>query len=179
VQDVDLARLGDHLGQVVRVGGLVAAIEADGVDLEDGTATVRLIFAGETANLIALLGPGDALNAVGTPERRGEVVLVVEDPAGLVLAGNLATSPPDATLPPGGASRLPGGVGTLSADIAQGMALDPGSAGLGTLLLLTATSVLVTAARRHRARRVLQARIVARLTALGRAAPGAGTDDHA
>ena len=41
-------------------------------------------------------------------------------------------------------------------------------AGLGTLASITALSIAVTLARRHRAQRVLRRRIVARLEAIGR-----------
>ena len=181
-QDVDLARLGDHLGQVVRVGGLVASVEADGVDLEDGTATVRVVFEGEAADLLALLEPGDALNAVGTAARRGEPVLLVDDPAGLVLVGDLGAGA-GADLPAasadvaevaGRSSPLPGGGTAVRANIGSGFGLDPGPAGLGTLALLAATSILATAARRHRARRLIQARILARLDAFRQSAPAPG-----
>jgi hypothetical protein len=48
---------------------------------------------------------------------------------------------------------------------------------LGSLLLLVCTSVLATVARRHRARRAVQARIIARLErlGLGRTPGGDGT----
>ena len=54
------------------------------------------------------------------------------------------------------------------------MGIDPASAGVGTLALVTALSIAVTLARRHRAQRVLRQRIVARLEAFGRGGDAAG-----
>ena len=74
---------------MVRVGGLVTAVEPDAFRLDDGTATATVVLEGPAAGLAALLQPGDAVNAIGTPDVRGEVVLVVSDPAGVVLLGDL------------------------------------------------------------------------------------------
>jgi hypothetical protein len=178
VQDVDLARLADHIGQVVRVGGLVSGLGPDGIDLDDGTATVHVVLAGEAAALLDLLEPGDVLNATGTPERRGDVVLLVSDPAALVLVGDpSAVGDPQvgATAGPR-ASSVPvaDGHAVVRASIERGMGLDPASAGIGTLVLLSAMSLVATVARRHRARRLLVARVVARIEAMRQAAPRAG-----
>ena len=59
--------LGDRLGGTVRVGGLVTAVDAGGIRLDDGTATARVVLEGAAADLASLLQPGDALNATGTP----------------------------------------------------------------------------------------------------------------
>lgn len=167
--DVDLGELDQHLGALVRVGGLVVDVGPEGLLVDDGTARGRIVLEGPAAALIELLAPGDALNAIGRPEYRGDaVVLVVADPAGLQLVGALGEPLPmprldgDATEPPGDATEPPGD-GMVGASLARGFTLDPGSAGVGTLGLVIALSVLATGLRRHRARRRIQARILARL----------------
>jgi hypothetical protein len=180
--DVDLARLGDHVGRVVRVGGLVAELQPDGAILDDGTATARLVLEGDAAGLAALLEPGDALNATGTVELRdGETGVVVAKAADLALAGAPVADAADAAAATaqGGllVPRATGGA-AVRAGLARDMVLDPASAGLGTLLLVVTMSVLVTAARRHRGRRLLQARVAARLEALSRPASAAAADSH-
>jgi hypothetical protein len=96
--DVALRDLATGVGRLVRVGGLVTMLEPGGVRLDDGTATALVVLEGEAAGLLALLQPGDTVNATGTPDERDEVVLVVTDPAALVLVGDLGTggSPSDA-----------------------------------------------------------------------------------
>ncbi|MEW6226375.1 MAG: hypothetical protein AB1627_17280 [Chloroflexota bacterium] len=182
--DVDLVRLADHVGRTVRVGGLVTELEPDGARLDDGTATARLVLAGEAADLVALLQPGDALNATGTVERRAdEVVLVVADPANLVLVGDLGQVPaegePGADAPGGPVDAAAGSAdpaGVVQAALAGDAPVDPASAGLGTLVLVAAMSVLVTVARRHRGRRLLEARVRARIEALARPAEASAPD---
>ncbi len=176
--DVDLRDLGSHIGEQVRVGGLVTDIAADGVHLDDGTATGRIVLEGPAADLASLLQPGDAMNATGIPAARGEVVLVVADPAGIELVGDLGGEAPalaatdgTTTLEPASDDRA-----TVRAAIGQGMGVDPMSASLGTLVLVVALSIGMTFARRHRARRLVRARILERLATVGRAtAPAAAT----
>ncbi len=175
VQDVDLARLAAHVGQRVRVGGLVTEVAADGFDLDDGTAVAHVVLAGEAAGLLALVEPGDALNAIGTPEQQAGVVFVVTDPAGLLLVGDpgaVAAVGPDNRVPPAGAADSTDADAVLRASLDRGMGIDPGSAGLGTLLLVAAISLVATFARRHRSRRLLQARILERIEGVRSPAPG-------
>ena len=179
--DVDLVRLAEHVGSTVRVGGLVTELEPDGARLDDGTATARLVLAGEAADLVALLQPGDALNASGIVERRDdEVILVVADPADLVLVGDLGPEPaagePGADAPGGPVGGSADPAGTMRAGVTGDAPVDPASAGLGTLALVAAMSVLVTAARRHRGRRLLEARVRARIEALARPPEAHGAD---
>ena len=151
----------------MRVGGIVAALRPDGVDLDDGTATARLVLTGDAAMILALLEPGDALNAVGTPEQHDEVVLVVGDPASLVLAGDTGAAVTAGRLP-SMSPDLPADDRTISlAGMTPDLGVDLAPAGLGTMLMVMIASIAVTAARRHQARRGLQARIVARLAAFG------------
>ncbi len=179
VPDIDLRDLAGHVGERVRVGGLVTDIREDGVHLDDGTAIGRIVLEGDAAALAVMLQPGDALNATGSPESRGEIVLVVSDAAGIELVGDLDGVGPDpgagggaatAVLPSGLAGAMDTPPATRAA-FGQGMGIDPTSAGAGTLALVTLISVALTVARRHRAQRLLQSRIVARLATVGLAAP--------
>jgi hypothetical protein len=139
--------------------------------MDDGTGTGRVVLEAAAAELVALLEPGDALNATGTVESRdGELAVIVADPAGLLLVGDLGagTTPVGAgdgmQAPTRPAEEAPGDTASpLQAGLGVGAVLDPAPAGIGTLLLVTAMSILVTAARRHRGRRLLQARVLARL----------------
>jgi hypothetical protein len=170
VPDVDLANLGGHVGETVRVGGLVAELAADGFTLDDGTAIGRVMLTGEAADYLPLIDPGDALNATGRVEKDGEEPrVVVTDAAGLVRVGDLtaATAPEsggageaaDTTdgAPAAGPSRLAGGfLGPVA----------PGTAGVAGIVAISALSLAVTMLRRRRARRLLAARVGARLAAV-------------
>jgi hypothetical protein len=177
--DVDLVSLADHVGQTVRVGGLVSSLIDDGFLLDDGTAVGRVRLGGSATGYLALLEAGDAVNATGRVEAAGDgFLLAVDEAAGLVRAGDPdggaggraeAAAPVDpgsagdAALPaasPGsiGASRLAGGLldGAL-----------PEAAGLFGLAFASVVSVAVTAFRRYRARRLLASRMAARLATFG------------
>ncbi len=119
---IDLATLGDHLGALVQVGGLLGDVTGDGFALDDGTAVVTVRLVGDAAAFVELLHRGDAIGVVGRvvadPAQPTGGRLEVEDPAGLVRLGALgevvpivATGPDgmtdgDPRLDPG----LPGGV---------------------------------------------------------------------
>jgi hypothetical protein len=168
--NVDLADLSAHVGSVVRVGGLVTELLADGFLLDDGTAIGRIALVGAAAEYLPLLEPGDALNATGRVERDGEEYRVlVEDAAGIVRVGD-PTLEPIAAAPAGGtrreqsdsrspepAEQLAGGL--LGPD-------DPGTAGIVGIVLVSAASLAVTVLRRQQARRRLAARVAARLATL-------------
>ena len=88
--DVLLADLAARLGETVRVGGVVSAVEPDAFrSVRRHEMTTRIVLEGPAIELAALLQPGDTVNATGTPELRDEVVLLVTDPAGVVLLGDL------------------------------------------------------------------------------------------
>jgi hypothetical protein len=153
----------------VRVGGLVTEIEADGFRLDDGTGSARVILAGDAADLVAVLGPGDAVNAEGAVELRDEAVVVVRDAAALVLVGDLGTGGDAASSPSAGAlvvlsSNLPA-LSVVSASRAG--PIDPVGIGAGTVGLATLAAVLAAVVRRRRDRRLLRARIVTRLASFG------------
>ncbi|MFL5725091.1 MAG: lamin tail domain-containing protein [Chloroflexota bacterium] len=171
VPDVDLAALGDHLGQVVRVGGLVGDLAPDGFLLDDGTATGRVAVTGEAAEYLPLVEPGDAINATGRVESEGGVPrVVVTDAAGLVRLGELTAPAPAQAVDPGspaddaasGARRAAGGLlGPV----------EPGAAGAVSVVVLSALSLAITALRRRRSQRLFAARVGARLAGLAAAPP--------
>jgi hypothetical protein len=155
----------------VRVGGLVTSLESDGFTLDDGTAVARIVLGDAAASLLESIKPGDALNATGTPEQRDEPVLVIANAADLELVGDLGAGAIASTESPPAPSDDPG-TPNLAASFGPTLGVDPASAGMGTLVLVAALSVVVTLARRHRSQRVLRQRIVARLEAIaGHGAP--------
>jgi hypothetical protein len=173
--DIGLADLAANVGRTVRVGGIVTVVEPGGVRLDDGTATALIVLEGGAADLLGLLQPGDAVNATGTPDERGEVVLVVTDPAGLVLVGDLggggeASGDPGLVAGIGGGPDGPIVPGILAGALgraAPARGLDPFTAALATLLLTAVIGAGATAYRVTRVRRLARARIQARLDAIG------------
>ncbi len=179
--DIDLRDLDGHVGERVRVGGLVTALEIDAIRLDDGTADARIVLEGDAVDLLGMLQVGDALNATGTPEVRDEPVLVVAGADGIELVGDLGGSelssadPGDGAAGAGVASSPGASPAPIRAVLVPGLGLDSLSTGFGTLLVVGVASVAVTLARRQRAQRVLRSRIVARLEALGLGARAAGS----
>jgi hypothetical protein len=153
---------------MVRVGGLVTEVGADGFRLDDGTAIGGVTLVGEAADYLPLLEVGDAVNATGrvAPASRVEdgFAVMVEDPAGLARVGDptgdgLAAVPsPDASTPAASSA----GIATRRAGTFLGIG-EPGAIGLVGALLVAAASAAVTALRRQRARRLMAARIAVRL----------------
>jgi hypothetical protein len=178
--DVDLVALDEHVGRQVRVGGLVAGIVADGFDLDDGTSIGRIVLRGAALEALGSIGIGDALGAIGRVERTdAAIVIAVEDPAGIVLVGDPVAA--ESAAAPGGGSSGPdvGTIATGPGGRAAAMA-DPlvPEIGIVGILLVGAASFAVTALRRQRSRRLLTARIAARLDGLVRpAGDGEGTPD--
>jgi uncharacterized protein YdeI (BOF family) len=147
--DVDLATLGEHVGELVRVGGLVVAPTADGFTLDDATTVARVVLEADAAEFIGLVEPGDALNAVGNVARRGnEVVVIVSDGGGLVRVGDLGQAlplGPSTTAEPGAVdspSRLLAGLGTGGLDLP--------TLGLAGVLVVSGLSAALTLFRRRR-----------------------------
>ncbi len=158
-RDIDLADLAAHAGELVRVGGLVAAVRVDGVTLDDGTATGDLRFEADAAALLGSIGAGDALNASGVVERpsAGPPVVTVRDPAAVARVGQLgeripllsmtrSTTPND---PEGGAdlrevSELR--VGPVALAVPAGV---PAGALLACLVLVVAGMVAAVVLVRH------------------------------
>ena len=182
--DVDVADLSTHIGDVVRIGGLVEAVDADGFRLNDGTGTTDVRFTPAAADVAGSILVGDALNAIGRVERGpdgGSPVLRVEDPAGITLVADLGDADVDVagSANPSADSATPSD-GRLS--LAAGLS-DPTMPGVGTagIVLVSITSLAVTLLRRRRMRRRLAARIAQRLGALTVApvvAAGNGSSAH-
>ena len=171
--DVDLAVLVDHVGTLVRVGGLIAGVTSGGFTLDDGTATASVVLNGDAAAFLELLHPGDAIGLVGRVERvEPGFRIVVTNPAGLVRLGALGEAVPIAATAP-----LPPEAGTQGKADADGT---PTAAGLGDpfrslggtwpgilgLIVVSAASLAMTIARRQRAHRRLIAAIATRVGGL-------------
>jgi hypothetical protein len=167
-RDVDLADLLDHVGTLVRVGGLVSGHVPEGVRIDDGTGRAKVLLRGEAAELLPLIEPGDAINASGIVEPLdGEYAVVVTDPGALALAGDPGSaggSEPDG---PSVAPDLVGEAVAAEAGIATTWDTAPGLAGIGTLLAISGLSVAVSVLRRWQTRRHLGVVVAARLAALG------------
>jgi hypothetical protein len=168
--DADLVELASLAGSIVRVGGLVVALERGGFTLDDGTAIGRVVLAGEAAAWLDLVEPGDAINVTGhaTGQPDGETVVVVDDPAAIVLGSGLEDAATSES-PDGGSIAPSDGASTVRlAGVGEGPAGLPGAgAGLAGLLAVSLLSLVVTALRRRHARRVLGVRVAARLAAVG------------
>ena len=175
VADADVTELASLTGHTVRIGGLVTELRPDGFRLDDGTAVGTVVLRGPAADLVALVEPGDAINATGSVETApAGPILVVADPAGLVLAGSPSTSPAAGTSAPAAGSDVAASSGDDAASgpigVRRRAALAPfpgdgaaGALGLGALAGLTAASLLVTFLRRGAVRRRLTDRLPAGL----------------
>jgi hypothetical protein len=164
--DTDLAALAEHLGAQVRVGGLVATVGADGVDLDDGSATARLVFRGDAIELLPYLRAGDAIAASGRVEElQGAFVVIVDGAAGVVRVGDLGQAVPVivAGASPSDASAQPSDARLTRAG---GLVDGPETWSIAAMGGLSLLSLVVTLIRRRRAQRRLRAVIVARLATL-------------
>jgi hypothetical protein len=166
--DIDIADLAAHTGSTVRIGGLVVGIDTNGLSVDDGTEIGRVVLEGAAADYLALIDPGDAINAIGVVQGRpAGPVVVVHDPAGIVrvgdpAAGSNAVLPGDGGLQdtrPAGEARL----ATLADPLGVGL---PGVAGIVSLAMVTIASVAVTLLRRHRLRRQIAARVAVRVASI-------------
>ena len=179
--DVDLAVL-PAAGTLVRVGGLVVAIDGDRVLVDDGTATAAIRLAGEAAELVDLIETGDAVGAVGRVATGPEGLLVeVDHAADLVRLGDLGETLPldvvpseandvtwgasageDASAEPAGlvsaaigGSGPPSGLQSPTPGFGPGGGAVPLAAFAGMSLALAGAWVAIVAARRRRSRRAL------------------------
>jgi len=166
--DADLADLESVLGTTVRVGGLVVDVRADGFTLDDGTATAPIILIGEATSLLGLVEPSDAVNVTGRVERQVDdgLAVIVDDPAGVVLGSSLgggATSDPSPS-PSAMPSATPDEVRTAA--FVDTTLLPGAGVGVAGLLAIAMASVGMSVVRRRHGRRLLAARVAARLAAL-------------
>lgn len=140
---MDLVDLPSSVGLLVRVGGLIASVDAEGITLDDGTATAVVDVTGAARSELLNLFPGRAVNFVGVagagPEPRVTVARVedifpVADLAGLE----------DPTGPAGSADGLPAPNGPVTAIASNPFGLsraalnapDPASPPVGSVILL-------------------------------------------
>jgi hypothetical protein len=178
VVDADLIDLTTFIGKTVRVGGLVVALTDDGFTIDDGTATGRIVLTGAAADLGDLIEPGDAINATGTVAESTDDgrVVVVDDPAGVVLGSALGSVDEGAS-----ASPTPSDVPETPTDARIAAFTDsigslPGAgAGIAGLLAVGAASLAMAMLRRRHGRRVL----ATRLALISRASVGPRGDDPA
>jgi hypothetical protein len=127
-----------------------------------------------------MIEPDDALNAIGRVEAQGDAfVVVVEDPGAVVLAGDPVAAGGRPLAGPAGAAQASGETGqgaTTGTSRFAGFGgaqwpVEPGAAGVGTLLAISALSLAVTLLRRSRSRRRLAARIASRLASFAAPTP--------
>lgn len=163
--DVDIATLAEHQGELVRVGGLITAVESDAILLDDGTANGRIVLTGDATTLLALLAPGEPVDAVG--HVRGT-------PAGpeieVTSAGDIVRVGDPGSDPNAGPSDGPDA--QLNASEGQSAPLPMGPTSATAVLLVLGGAVLaalgacVFAVRRRRDRRATRGRVALRLAAL-------------
>ena len=109
VRDAELASLERWIGQRVRVGGLVVELRPGAIVIDDGSAQGLIVVDDRSAALLAILQPGDALNALGIVVEQPELAVLVDDPAGLMpvtavlteaQVAPVASAPPTEGAPP-------------------------------------------------------------------------------
>ena len=168
--DADLVDLDVAIGHRVRVGGLVVDLRPDGFTLDDGTAVGQVVLRAAALERLGLIEPDDAVNAIGQVEMTADgPIVVVEDPGGIIEAGDPVAGAPSGEPSPAPAVVDPSGdPGAFAGGRYAGLTgaafpLDASLPGLASLLAISAASIAVTLLRREQARRRMAARIAARL----------------
>ena len=179
VVDADLIDLAAFGGQLVRVGGLVVDLRPDGLLVDDGTSVGLVILHGAALAVLPLLEPEDAINATGRVETVADgPAVVIDDPGGIVQAGDPVASVTDPVKTDNGPAARPepgesSGPETEHSSTQRAGLLDglpvvgAGLAGLGTLVALSLVSLAIGLVRRAHARGRLEERVAARLAAFG------------
>ena len=181
--DTDLAALLEHVGERVRVGGLIVSVAGDGFDLDDGTALARVELRGDMADLLPHLREGEAVAATGVVQLLDGAPVVTVDAAGSLLrVGSLGQALPIGGGPPAADPTSSPEAGTTSLAADSGV-LGPAAAptSLLAIALLTLASAAVTLLRRRLERRRLREAVVGRLATLRgasatRPSPAAGDE---
>ncbi|HEX7473946.1 MAG TPA: lamin tail domain-containing protein [Candidatus Limnocylindrales bacterium] len=179
--DVDLATLTEHRGEIVRVGGIVTAVESGAFLLDDGTGIGRIALSGEAATYLGLLAPGDALDAIGRVGGSAAALAIdVTKASDIVRVGDPGTDPSRITTPSPSDSSLVRAGGASEGGAEPAPATDPTASDAGAIALavvgcaaLSALAAAAFALRRRRDRRVTSGRIALRLAAFG----GGGPDE--
>jgi hypothetical protein len=165
--DTDIATLGSHVGERVRVGGLIVAARSDGLLLDDGTGSVILALIGDAAPFLPLIETGEAVAASGIVRAiGGSVVVEVTEPASLVRVGALGEALP--LVAPTAAPAPDAPATTQDAGL-----LADAPAAPATVLGVTLVSICVAFLRRHLVRRRSALVAAARLAVLRRRSPRA------
>jgi hypothetical protein len=176
----DVAGLARLAGRSVRVGGLVVAVDATGLVLDDGTGSARLDLAGDARSLLPLLGPGDAIGAAGVVQAGTTPEIRVTAAADLVRLGDLGEAlplsdeiaPADGTdVPPSDDAGAPASPAvaaseTVAAGVVGDAAFAPMTAGVGSIGALATAGTMLVVVRRRRDRRIVRARIARRIADL-------------
>ncbi len=147
-QDVTLDRLPELIGQLVRVGGTVLALDGPLATIDDGTgqAIVRAPVDLDTGD--AALHPGDVINATGYASERdvGGWEVVVLDPADIERASDLGAVSTAAT----DARGAQGQVGDAASGLMTGVyggdgPAGPARSGAGVILAVALAGALAVA----------------------------------
>jgi hypothetical protein len=171
----DAAGLARLAGRSVRVGGLVVAVDAMGLVLDDGTGSARLDLVGDARALLPLIGPGDAIGAVGVVQAGTPPTIRVTDAADLVRLGELGEELPlsDEVVPadstevlPSDDSRAPSSSAMVTAGGGDAP-FAPMTAGAGSIGALATAGAMLVVVRRRRDRRIVRARIARRIAEIG------------
>ncbi len=98
---IDLRDLESWAGRLVQVSGIVRSVDGSVVTLEDGTATGRIVLAGDAAPFLDLVEAGDPLQVDGrvSADGAGPFVLVT-DPNAVAQAGDPGGDPGSVTTSP-------------------------------------------------------------------------------
>jgi hypothetical protein len=191
-QSADAADLARLVGRSVRVGGLVVAVDSTGLVFDDGTGSARLDLAGDARSLLPLLGPGDAIGAVGVVLSGMPPAIRVTDAADLVRLGDLgeALRLSDEVVPADGSEVLPlddpgapsspvvKSPETVAAGGVGDTAFAPMTAGAGSIGALATAGAMLVMVRRRRDRRLVRARIARRIAELGAPFAASSTPDE-
>ncbi len=154
---VALVDLPGHLGQLVAVGGRVAALSGTLVAISDESGTAQLRLDGPAADIAAVLSPGDLVNAVGTVIRDedGAIAVAVEDAQAITRLVPLAGGPTQ----PSPTDGTPRPLSSASVDASEPLATAAPAAALVALILLTAATALLVAVAHPRTRVALFVRL--------------------
>lgn len=180
--DVDIATLGEHVGAIVHIGGIVTAVESGAILLDDGTAVGRVVLGGDASTYLDQLVPGDALDAVGrVREAKGGGTLQVDvaSAAGIVRVGDPGSDAGDPGSSDPAAASAPGAVQPRAGDPTTVVDLVPepgpspilfviGIIVVGGLALIAGVTLVL---RRARERHATNGRIALRLAAVAGAGP--------
>ncbi|HSG87525.1 MAG TPA: OB-fold nucleic acid binding domain-containing protein [Candidatus Limnocylindrales bacterium] len=173
---IELATLGEHVGEEVRVSGIVVAVDGPRVSMDDGSAVGILELRGAAERSAADLRAGDALAARGRvdPGPTGPRV-IVEDPTAIVVAGGLVPAI-DGPADPGYETAAPGPLPERTTSSEAPLAVLAMSVGI--LAAALGGGVGLAASRRRRERRRWATRMTTRLRAIAADRP-AGTSPAA